>query len=243
MSAHVIKSCGKTDPGLVRAHNEDSMLLQDASGLWLVFDGMGGHEHGALASQTAMSAFDPFDVPGDFETAATAVANRMHEVNGVLAEVAAKQGVERMGTTAVGLLVREGSFATIWVGDSRSYIFRQGGLFQLSVDHTHVQELLDQGLLTPADAADHPMSHVLTRALGVESEIQVDIIQDNAQSGDRFLLCSDGLSGPVTDDEIREIMARPDLQDVVDELIGKAHARGAPDNVTAIVVEIGHGEP
>lgn len=234
-----IRSVGKSDPGLVRSHNEDSMLVDEENGLWLVFDGMGGHENGALASQTAVSAFDRFNMPNDFDTAVVSVADRVHEVNGVLADVAAKKGIERMGTTAVGLVVRSRSFATVWVGDSRAYIFRRGGLFQLTLDHTHVQELLDQGLLTPADAADHPMSHVLTRALGVETEVQVDIVQDEIEPGDRFLLCSDGLTGPVSDDELRELMAMPDITDSVDQMIARAHSRGAPDNVTAIVVEIG----
>lgn len=239
MIAFAYKSCGKTDPGLVRAHNEDSMLVNHEAGLWFVFDGMGGHENGALASQTAASAFAPFEVPPDFETAVTAVADRIHDVNGVLVDVAEKQSISKMGTTAVGLLLRDQRFAAVWVGDSRAYIFRSGGLFQLTVDHTHVQDLLDQGILSPADAASHPMSHVLTRALGVEPEVQVDIVHDEAEPNDRFLLCSDGLSGPVPEEEIRQIMALPDPQQAVDELIARAHSNGAPDNVTAIVVEIG----
>jgi serine/threonine protein phosphatase PrpC len=243
MSLFSVRSCGKSDPGLVRAHNEDAMLLNDAMGLWLVFDGMGGHEHGALASQTAASAFDPFDLPEDFAAAIQMVADRVHQVNAVLAEVAEKKGIRRMGTTAVGLVVRSRDFAAVWVGDSRAYIFRRGGLFQLTVDHTHVQELLDQGLLTPEDAADHPMSHVLTRALGVERDIQVDIVQDEIEPGDRFLLCSDGLTGPLSDDELRELVALPDIEHAVDQMIARAHAKGAPDNVTAIVVEIGHANP
>ncbi|WP_298463588.1 protein phosphatase 2C domain-containing protein [uncultured Erythrobacter sp.] len=243
MIDYAYTSYGKTDPGLVRAHNEDSMLVNETAGLWLVFDGMGGHENGALASQTAASAFDPFEVPPDFETAVTAVANRIHNVNGVLKQAAEKQDISKMGTTAVGLLLRDRRFAAVWVGDSRAYIFRSGGLFQLTVDHTHVQDLLDEGILSAADAKDHPMSHVLTRALGVEPEVQVDIVHDEAEPNDRFLLCSDGLSGPVPEDEIRQIMTLPDPQQAVDELIARAHANGAPDNVTAIVVEIGQIDP
>lgn len=243
MIGFAFKSFGKTDTGLVRAHNEDSMLANDPSGLWLVFDGMGGHENGALASQTAASAFDKFEVPEDFEDAVTTVADRIHTVNAVLADVAAKKDISKMGTTAVGLLLRDKRFAAVWVGDSRAYIFRSGGLFQLTVDHTHVQDLLDEGILSAEDAKGHPMSHVLTRALGVEPEVQVDIVHDEAEPNDRFLLCSDGLSGPVSDEEIRQIMALPDPQQIVEELIARAHANGAPDNVTAIVVEIGQIDP
>ncbi|MEL6529142.1 MAG: protein phosphatase 2C domain-containing protein [Pseudomonadota bacterium] len=243
MISFAYRSFGKTDTGLVRSHNEDSMLVNDQAGLWLVFDGMGGHENGALASQTAASAFDPFELPTEFEEAVTSVADRIHNVNSVLAEVAHKQNISKMGTTAVGLLLRDRRFAAVWVGDSRAYIFRSGGLFQLTVDHTHVQDLLDEGILSAADAKDHPMSHVLTRALGVEPEVQVDIVHDEAEPNDRFLLCSDGLSGPVPEDEIRQIMALPDPEQVVGELIARAHANGAPDNVTAIVVEIGNVDP
>ncbi|QUL36782.1 PP2C family serine/threonine-protein phosphatase [Erythrobacter sp. JK5] len=239
MIDYAFKSFGRSDPGLVRPHNEDSYYLNDASGLWLVFDGMGGHENGALASQTAAAAFETFVAPPDFEHAVTRVADQVHNVNASLAQLAEQQAVSKMGTTAVGLVLRDRRFAIVWVGDSRAYIFRQGGLFQLTVDHTHVQDLLDQGILSPADAKGHPMSHVLTRALGVEPEVQVDIVQDEAEPGDRFLLCSDGLSGPVPEDDIRRLMALPDPQQAVDELIARAHAKGAPDNVTAIVVEIG----
>jgi len=101
-----------------------------------------------------------------------------------------------MGTTAIALLLREGRFAVVWVGDSRAYVYRRGGLFQLSVDHTHVQDLVDEGMITAEAAIDHPMGHVLTRALGVEEDIQVDVVQDSFEVGDRFVICSDGLTGP-----------------------------------------------
>ena len=141
------------------------MLLNDEAGLWLVFDGMGGHENGALASRTAAHAFLDIELPEDFQSAVTLAADRMHQTNAQLAQLVQENGGGTMGTTAVGLLLRGRQFATIWVGDSRAYIYRQGGLFQLSVDHTHVQDLLDQGILSPEDAKGHPMGHVLTRAL------------------------------------------------------------------------------
>jgi serine/threonine protein phosphatase PrpC len=144
-----------------------------------------------------------------------------------------------MGTTAVGLILRGREFAIGWVGDSRAYIQRRGGLFQLTVDHTHVQDLIDEGILRPEDAVDHPMSHVLTRALGVSETLQVDIVKDEAEPGDRFLLCSDGLSGPVSEAEIRAALHLDNPQSAVDALIERAYANGAPDNVTAIVIEIG----
>ncbi len=233
------RSAGRSETGLVRAQNEDSMLLDDHGGLWIVFDGMGGHQNGAAASRMAALAFDDKDMPASFDAAIACFAEQIHQVNAQIQQVAAENGGGTMGTTAVGMILREREFAIGWVGDSRAYIHRRGGLFQLTVDHTHVQDLIDEGILTPADAVDHPMSHVLTRALGVAPDLQVDIIKDEVEPGDRFLLCSDGLSGPVTDDEIRALLERDDPQAAVDALIERAYANGAPDNVTAIVIEIG----
>lgn len=234
-----VRAVGRSEPGLVRSHNEDSMILNDALGFWGVFDGMGGHENGALASSTAARAFAALEVPLDFDAAVEVFAEEVHRTNAKLAQLAAENGGATMGTTAVGLLIRGRQFATGWVGDSRAYVYRRGGLFQLSVDHTHVQDLLDQGILTPEDAKDHPMSHVLTRALGVEAEVEVDFVQDEIEPGDRYLLCSDGLCGPVTDGQIRDLIRLPDPNEAVDALIKRAYDNGAPDNVTVVLVEIG----
>jgi serine/threonine protein phosphatase Stp1 len=233
------RSAGRSETGLVRAQNEDSMLLDDDGGLWIVFDGMGGHQNGAAASRMAALAFSDKPMPASFDAAIASFAEQIHEVNAQIQQLAAENGGGTMGTTAVGMILRGREFAIGWVGDSRAYIHRRGGLFQLTVDHTHVQDLIDEGILTEADAVDHPMSHVLTRALGVAPELQVDIIKDEVEPGDRFLLCSDGLSGPVTDDEIRALLERDDPQASVDALIERAYANGAPDNVTAVVIEIG----
>lgn len=239
MTDYPVFAAGKSDVGLVRERNEDSLYLNTPMGLWLVADGMGGHENGALASRTAVSGFKALVVGEDFEEAVAKVAGRVHQINARLAKIARERGISRMGTTAVALLLRQRRFAAIWVGDSRAYVWRRGGLFQLSVDHTHVQDLIDQGILSPADAKGHPMSHVLTRALGVEDVVQVDIVQDEVEPGDRFLLCSDGLTGPVSEHDIRELIAIGDPQAAVDALVAQARENGAPDNVTAIVVEVG----
>lgn len=239
MTENSFRAAGRSEVGLVRKQNEDSMLLNDEAGLWLVFDGMGGHENGALASRTAAHAFADINLPDDFEAAVAAAADRMHETNTELAKLVEANGGATMGTTAVGIILRGRHFAIIWVGDSRAYVYRRGGLFQLSVDHTHVQDLLDQGILSPEDAKDHPMGHVLTRALGVEAEVQVDITADEVEPGDRFVLCSDGLSGPVSESEIRDIVRNGSVEEAVDALVERAYERGAPDNVTAIVLEIG----
>lgn len=233
------RSAGRSETGLVRARNEDSMLLDHDGALWIVFDGMGGHENGAAASRMAALAFDTEPLPALFDPAIDAFAERIHAANAQIRAEATAQGGITMGTTAVGLILRGREFAIGWVGDSRAYIQRRGGLFQLTVDHTHVQDLIDEGILNPEDAVDHPMSHVLTRALGVSDELQVDIVKDEVEPGDRFLLCSDGLSGPVSEADIRAALHHDDPQTAVDALIARAYANGAPDNVTAIVIEIG----
>lgn len=232
-----IRSACLTDPGLKRSHNEDSAFADDAQCFWLVADGMGGHDNGALASQTTVQGFRALQIPADFEGAVRSVATRMHEVNERLVRMRAETGVAQMGTTAVSLVIRGQRFAIVWVGDSRAYIWRRGGLFQLSTDHTHVQDLVDQRILSQAEAKDHPMGHVLTRALGVQDTVQVDIVEDTVEPGDRFLLCSDGLSGPVPEDVIRELVVDGTPQEAASLMIRAAHANGAPDNVTAIVVE------
>lgn len=233
------RSAGRSETGLVRQQNEDSMLLDDDTGLWVVFDGMGGHQNGATASRMAAHAFAEAHLPEDFDAAIEVFAGTIHQVNSAIGAAAEANGGGTMGTTAVGLIMRGREFAAGWVGDSRAYIMRRGGLFQLTVDHTHVQDLIDEGILTEADAIGHPMSHVLTRALGVAADVQVDIIKDEIEPGDRFLLCSDGLSGPVSDGEIRDLLQAEHPQAAVDALIERAYAKGAPDNVTAIVIEIG----
>ena len=232
-------SAGRSETGLVRARNEDSMLLDHDGALWIVFDGMGGHENGAAASRMAAMAFDAEPLPALFDPAIEGFAERIHAANAQIRAAAAAQGGITMGTTAVGLILRGREFAIGWVGDSRAYIQRRGGLFQLTVDHTHVQDLIDEGILRPEDAVDHPMSHVLTRALGVSDEFQVDIVKDEVEPGDRFLLCSDGLSGPVPEADIRAALHLDNPQSAVDALIERAYAGGAPDNVTAVVIEIG----
>ena len=152
-----IQAAGQTDVGLVRKVNEDSILLMEEQSFWLVADGMGGHSNGAMASQTAVSGFKALHLSEDFDVGINKIAERMHAVNSRLVHLNKAADEGQMGTTAIALLLREDKFAIIWVGDSRAYIFRRGGLFQLSVDHTHVQDLVDEGILKAEEARDHPM--------------------------------------------------------------------------------------
>lgn len=226
-----------THEGRVRANNEDAHCERPADGLFVVADGMGGHEHGEWASAIIAETLAAVALPTGFDDASLAVAAALHRANAVIFAQAQARGVQ-MGSTAIALLVRDGRFAVLWVGDSRAYLYRGGRLVRLSHDHTQVQELIDRGLLSPEDADGHPMGHVLARAMGVRETVEVDVIADAVESGDVFLLCSDGLMARVEDAEIATVLAEPDADLRAARLVKLTLDRGAPDNVTVITVGV-----
>ncbi|KTT68028.1 PP2C family protein-serine/threonine phosphatase [Sphingomonas sanguinis] len=228
-------STATTHPGLVRRVNEDRHCERPQDGLWVVADGMGGHAHGDWAAHAVVQALEGVELPDDFDTAVQTVADGVHSANRrIWAE--AQRREQQMGSTVVALLIRGDRFAALWVGDSRAYLLRDAMLVPLTRDHSQVQEMVDRGLIAPEDAAHHPRGHVLARAIGVGARIAVDVVADSVEPGDRFLLCSDGLSGPVVDEELRQSLSRSSPSEAVEALLAQALARGAPDNVTAIVV-------
>ena len=232
-----IESAVGTHEGRVRTNNEDSFCDSPATKLWAVADGMGGHERGEWASEKIVATLRMLDVSDDFDAACIDVADAIHRANGdIFAEATARD--IQMGSTVVALHLSGGKFAILWVGDSRAYLMRQGQLHQLSRDHTQVQELVDRGLLTAEAAEGHPMSHVLARAVGVQAQVEVDVIGDRAESGDIFLLCSDGLSGQVSDAEIADALRMGSHHEALDRLIAMTLDRGAPDNVTIAIVGV-----
>jgi serine/threonine protein phosphatase PrpC len=221
--------------GRVRSDNEDSYFTGEEIGLWAVADGMGGHEKGERASAVVVEQLGRPVAATDFEEACVEIADRIHRANGLIYEEAEAQGAQ-MGTTVVALYARGRRFAIFWVGDSRSYLLRQGVLHRLSKDHSQVQEMLDRGLLTPQEAEGHPMSHILARAVGVAPMIDVDVVADEVEAGDTFLLCSDGLHGYVPDEEIAARLAGHPVEAVARGLVEVTMERGAPDNVTVIAI-------
>ncbi len=228
-------STATTHPGLVRRVNEDRHCERPQDGLWVVADGMGGHAHGDWAAHAVVQALEGVELPADFDAAVQTVADGVHSANRrIWAE--AQRREQQMGSTVVALLIRDDRFAALWVGDSRAYLLRDDMLVPLTRDHSQVQEMVDRGLIAPEDAAHHPRGHVLARAIGVGARIAVDVVADSVEPGDRFLLCSDGLSGPVVDEELRQSLSRSSPSEAVEALLAQALARGAPDNVTAIVV-------
>lgn len=240
MTGWRIDAVAATHPGLVRRVNEDSHLARDRDGLWVVADGMGGHAHGDWASHAVVQAMESVAVSTDFHAATQAVADAIHSANRRIWSESQRRG-QQMGSTAVALLIAGGCFAALWVGDSRIYVLRDGELHPLTRDHSQVQEMVDRGLITPAEAQHHPRGHVLARAIGVGARLSVDVVTDDVMPGDLFLLCSDGLTGVLDDAAIGRIMAAGHRQAALDALIAGALDGGAPDNVTAILVGVAEG--
>jgi serine/threonine-protein phosphatase Stp1 len=236
MSASLrLVDAARTDVGKVRTTNEDSFLADSGRGLWAVADGMGGFANGEWASKTVIERLQVAPLEGAFDSDAMSVGDALHEANGVIArEAEAKR--TRMGSTAVALLIEDRRFAVLWAGDCRAYLLRHGALHRLTRDHTQVQDLVDRGYLAPEDAPRHPMSHVVSRAVGVEPRLEVDAVTDEARVGDVFLLCCDGLHGVVADGEIGEVLGALRPGPACDRLLALALERGAPDNVTVIAV-------
>jgi len=230
-----IESFAQTHEGRVRDHNEDSFCAKEKLGLWAVADGMGGHEGGEWASSRIVEALEAITLPEDFDEAQRLIAAAIERANKeILAE--ARLRAKQMGSTVVTLLVQGARYAVQWVGDSRAYVLRDGELVQLSRDHSQVQEMVDRGIMSEQDAIDHPMGHILSRAVGVREEAGVDGVSGDIIPGDVFLLCSDGLHGYVPQSDITRTLARGSPERASAELVQLTLENGAPDNVTVIAV-------
>jgi serine/threonine protein phosphatase PrpC len=229
-----------TDMGRMRKNNEDRYLI--AGRLAAVADGMGGHRAGEVASAIAMEELATLEHAGPWPTpagAGEALRAVFLQANRRIREVASKDSeFEGMGTTLVALLEDGDSVHLANVGDSRAYLLRNGELSQVTVDHTLVQELIDEGRLRPDEAERHPQRSIITRALGVESDVEVDLFTYKLLPGDRLLLCSDGLSGVVNEQRIRNVMLRvPEPQRAAEKLVAMANEGGGPDNITVVVLD------
>ena len=232
-------SAGRTDTGKVRARNEDAFLDQPQQGLWVVADGMGGHQAGDLASRLIVESLAELPAGLDFEDRLDALRDCLHRLNRHLSLGLTLTGETPdllVGSTVVALLAEGSRVACVWAGDSRCYLLRQGDLIQVTEDHTAVAVLLQQGLLSPEEAAHHPDRHAITRAIGVEPEVQPDYTVIDLLRGDALLLCSDGLYNTLPPGELagtlQEILQGGDIH----TLIAKANAAGGPDNITAVLI-------
>jgi len=235
LSPFRVESATITHQGCVREQNQDSYCERARDGLWAVADGMGGHEGGEWASARLARELERVEIPTGLAEAGDRVAEAIRAANAAIVAEAEERG-RQMGTTVVALLVQEQRFLLLWVGDSRAYLLRDGNFQQLSRDHSQVQEMVDRGLMEPQQAIGHPMSHILSRAIGVRGEIEIDRVEGEVRPGDVFLLCSDGLHGYVAQSEIRQRLGRGSPERALDELLELTLAAGAPDNVTVIAV-------
>jgi len=229
----------RTNVGLRRKINEDSILVDTDRGLWAVADGMGGHDRGEVASAAVVDALRQLPVAGDpdaFE--ATAVA-ALKNVNGQLIRLAQQIESDRtIGTTVVGLAIADGHYRCFWAGDSRGYLMRDGELTRMTKDHSLVQDLVDAGMLKPEEAERHENASVITRAVGVRENLDVDSVGGDARPGDLFLLASDGLTRVMEDREMAAELKRGSLEEAADSLLQTVLARGAPDNVSLIITRL-----
>jgi serine/threonine protein phosphatase PrpC len=238
--AFAFTSAGQTHVGRVRTVNEDAFLERPSLGLWAVADGMGGHRRGDVASRMIVSALADLPVPGDARTLRRSVESAISEVNDRLRADSADGSIS--GSTVVLLLVHARHFAVLWAGDSRVYRLAADGLELLTHDHSVVQELVDRGEISPAAARHHPLGNQITRAVGAAPDLVLDAVQGELRSEDRFLLCSDGLTRHLTDEDIRQALEGSDPDAAVRQLIEATLDRGGTDNVTAIVVMVGGAE-
>lgn len=225
----------RTDVGCVREHNEDSLIV--APPLFVVCDGMGGHAAGEVASEIAVNTIAK-RVPHTPD--ATALGQAVEEANLAIMR-AAEEGVGRegMGTTCTAAMLENERLVIAQAGDSRAYLLHQGKLQQLTRDHSLVADLVESGQITQEEARVHPMRSVITRALGSNPRMQPDLFEINVETGDRLLLCSDGLTSMIEDDEIAAILNRTaDPQLAASQLVNAAITAGGYDNVTVVVVNV-----
>jgi PPM family protein phosphatase len=234
----------RSDVGLLREGNEDSAYA--GPHLLVIADGMGGHAAGEVASAVAISALKDLDddvpdsdeVPGNTLVAALSAA--IASANTTLHEMSVEDpSTEGMGTTLTAMLWSGATVALCHIGDSRAYLLRDGDFSQITRDHTLVQSLVDDGRLSPAQAATHPQRSLIMRALQGSTEAEPDLSIRQARAGDRYLLCSDGLSDVVSEETLHKVLATPaDRDDVVTQLIELAIRGGGPDNITCIVADV-----
>ena len=227
----------RTDVGLKRKINEDAMMVRTERGMWAVADGMGGHDAGEVASGKIAEALASLPIVYSLQETVDNALAALRRVNYELIALARGGGQPRtIGSTVVGLAISGDEFRCFWAGDSRAYRIRAGRITQLSRDHSLVHDLVLAGMLSEAEARVHPNANVVTRAVGVSEELHVDVVSGDVREGDIFLLASDGLTRVVEDDEIAEELVSKRLADAADRLIELVMERGAPDNVSLIIV-------
>jgi PPM family protein phosphatase len=232
----VLRYAARSDRGLIRGNNQDSVYAGPR--LLAVADGMGGHAAGDVASKVVIAALEHLDDDTPSGDMLQALREAVFEGSEHLREVIRESPqLEGMGTTLTAILFAGGRLALCHVGDSRAYLLRDGELSQITHDDTFVQTLIDDGRITPEEANSHPQRSLLLRALNGQ-DVDPDLSMREARAGDRYLLCSDGLSGVVSEETLAQALQDPDPQSTADRLIELALRSGGPDNVTVIVADV-----
>ncbi len=250
MSVPKIEVAGKTDPGCVRERNEDSLAIDRELGLLIVADGMGGHNSGEVASGLATGTIlefarrlfgkdrnaEPPETEPKLSLRSRQIAHLIVNANSVIYEKSRAFPKDHgMGTTIVVVATDEESVTVGHVGDSRFYLLRKGKLHLLTEDHSLVMDQVKHGLLTLEQAEKSHLQNILTRALGTEDKVEVDVKDHEARPGDVFMICSDGLTKMISESEIVRVLKSKSPEAAVDELIGRAREEGGVDNVTVVV--------
>jgi serine/threonine protein phosphatase PrpC len=246
-----IEVAGETNVGMKRTHNEDNFSILEDSGLYIVADGMGGHASGEVASKMAVDAMKEFFAatandpertwPYKMDRSKGYEENRL--ITGIkLANLRIYESAQRdprqrgMGTTIVTMFAVEDGVYVAHVGDSRVYRIREKQIEQLTEDHSLLNDYIKMKRLTPEEIANFPHKNVIVRALGMKDTVKVDTRFEQPRASDVYLLCSDGLSGPLSDDDMLQVCtAAPDLKTAASKLIEKANANGGPDNITVVL--------
>ncbi len=239
-----ISACGLTDVGLKRSKNEDNLLVAEDMGLFVVADGMGGHRGGDLASQLAVEALmdvvrthreeHTFLSPrAMLEEAYTEASSRIYTES-----QRNNRQLQGMGTTLVAAYIHENEIFVANVGDSRAYFYNQQYMWQITEDHSLVNEHIRAGLLKDSEAKDFQAKNIITRSVGFERDVRCDIIRKPIVPGDHFVMCSDGLSGLVEDQEIHEICRKNPKEQAVEICVQKAKDGGGDDNITVIIIDV-----
>jgi len=244
-------SCGLSDVGVIRSHNEDCFDIDPENQVFVVADGMGGHSHGEIASRIAVDSIRDFilktadadaTLPFEMDPHLGRHGNRIRAAirvahDQVLRAIRKDASLHGMGTTVVGLLLDGDSAAIAHVGDSRAYRLRDGKFQLLTQDHTWVNEQVVAGFLSEDQARSHPLKNVVTRALGGDTDVEIDVQEWPVEPGDLFLLCSDGLTTMLTDDEIlARVRNNGSLEEMCGRLVRDANSRGGYDNVSVVLM-------
>ncbi|RJT40581.1 serine/threonine-protein phosphatase [Mesorhizobium waimense] len=232
------ESFGVSHKGCVREHNEDNYLVEPQTGLWVVADGMGGHEAGEVASASIVDHLATIGIASSAPDLRARFEDRLSRANAEIRRISRTRGIT-IGSTFAALLAMDGRFACLWAGDSRIYLIRNASISQVSRDHTEVQELLDRGVISEAEALTWPRRNVITHAVGVSDDVVIDFQQGELMPGDIFVLGTDGLTAHVSDAEIEAAAVSGKPRAACESLLQTVLARGGTDNVTIVLVKIG----